>query len=663
MLKSISLRNKLLVLPLLLAITMISEVSLVIISLQQNHDDAVIINIAGRQRMLTKKFSAEELYRGDTRYQNLPAILNADKTAKLYETSLDALINGGSTYSDLAMKQTIEIPKANYQPFITQLHEVKRLWQSQYKAALEQEHNHSENAVNEFLILNQQAMAAMNKAVVIYAKHAESKLSNLINNSIILAVVMGILSVLLAWIIIRDTTRPVNNLVQISRRISTGDLRPSKQLTDIISKNELGLLAEHIESMRQSLETTLNQIQQASSSIELSSSQVSVLSNEISSANRQEQDRFSLVSENSATLEESTARLSEIAAETLAMVTECNQLSDSTSALVSDNISMMSTTADETNKASHFIQDLSQTAEKVYGIVDAIRAISEQTNLLALNAAIEAARAGEQGRGFAVVADEVRSLAARTGNSTDEISELILQLTNGVQQVVSSMEEVSNKVEQSRETSKQTEQGINQVADKIKLVAQAQQHIDEQVDSQNMQLSQLKSTQQELQVIIQESHNKSETSSLVAEQLSKVSENISELLQKFSVQKSLFRKVQKDNCKRSFPRLEAGLHFTLQQGQIQAQGLSQNISLGGTHILIPNAIELNHQQPVELTINYIHQGRNKQIHIKGSILDSKAAEGESINLNIKFDRPTEQQRNALKEVFESQNAHHKFDHE
>ena len=110
MFKCISIRNKLFILPLLLAIAMLGELSLVITSLQQNHDDALILNIAGRQRMLIKKFSAEELYKSDANNQHFPSVLNADKTAELFEISLKALQHGGPSYQDLSMT------KKNYTP-------------------------------------------------------------------------------------------------------------------------------------------------------------------------------------------------------------------------------------------------------------------------------------------------------------------------------------------------------------------------------------------------------------------------------------------------------------------------------------------------------------------------------------------------------------------
>jgi len=660
MLKSISIRKKLFILPLLLAIAMMGEVLLVTTSLQQNQADALIVNIAGRQRMLTKKFSAEELYRSNRKDQALPGLLSAEKTAALYQSALKALQQGGQTYADLSMQQAIQLPAPIHQPFIEQLHKVESLWKEQLKASIKLENDPSESNANAFLTSNHKSMAAMNKAVLIYADYASEKLNKLVNSSIILAIIMVILSSLIAWLVIRDTTKPINMLVKISRKISRGDLRTDSDLHDIISKNELGLLAHHIELMRQSLQEALSEIQKASSSINLSSHQVSELSTQISQANRSEQQRFSDMYDNSINLEESTARLSEIAAETLMMVTECNQLSTNASSLVSDNITMMSNTSAETTKASSFIQELSNTAEKVYGIVDAIRAISEQTNLLALNAAIEAARAGEQGRGFAVVADEVRNLAGRTGSSTDEIAKLITQLTEGVQQVVNSMGQVTDRVEQSREKSQQTEQGILKVTEKIQLVAQAQQSIDEQVERQNQQLDILKSTQSELQAIIEDSHNKSETSALVAEQLSKVSNNITELLQDFSIEADLKSTPKEHNEKRSHPRLSAGLHFTLTQGSQKAQGLTEDLSLGGVKILVPGSFQLQDQQPISLQLSYLYKGRNKQFDISGSIIEYKQQTVEGVKLQLRFDNIDQQQKNALTEIFAEQGLDTKY---
>ncbi|MEI6896359.1 MAG: methyl-accepting chemotaxis protein [Psychromonas sp.] len=661
MFNTVSIRTKLFVLPLLFTIAMMGEVILVTTSLQQNNADALIVNVAGRQRMLTKKFSAEELYRKDAHTESIPSILNADKTVDLYQLSLKALQQGGQTYSNLAMTKAIHLPTPSHQPFIDQLTKVEFLWQEQLEAALKKTHDPSEANINAFLIINHKTLATMDKAVLIYADYAKQKLNSLIRNSIILAVIMALISFMLAWFVIRETTNPINKLVSITRKISSGDLKESADLHGIISKNEVGLLAHHIELMRESLQNALSQIQQASSSIQQSSSQVSALSTQIGQANRQEQQGFSDMDDNSITLEESTIRLGEITADTLIMITECDQLSTNASSLISKNIVMMATTADETNKASELIQTLSYTAEKVYGIVDAIRAISEQTNLLALNAAIEAARAGEQGRGFAVVADEVRNLAARTGKSTDEISVLITQLTDGVQQVVNSMGEVANKVEQSRETSIKTEQGITEVTEKIQLVAQAQQNIDEQVENQNTQLTRLKGTQKELQVIIEESHKKSQTSSLVADQLSKVSHNITDLLHQFSIEVMLKSTLKETNELRSYPRLSTGLYFTLKQDQQKTQGLTENISAGGVKLLIPSNLKLQTDKPIQLHLSYLFRGNDKQFDVLGKIIKETITQKEGLELHIEFENINAQQKNALAEIFEEQGLEDHFD--
>lgn len=165
---------------------------------------------------------------------------------------------------------------------------------------------------------------------------------------------------------------------------------------------------------------------------------------------------------------------------------DTDRLSQQTMRRVGDTITLIDALSDEVDSAESAIQNLAQYSKDIGGVLEVIQSIAEQTNLLALNAAIEAARAGEQGRGFAVVADEVRTLAGRTQNSTEEIKAMIENLQKGAKNAVDEMAKVRAKAADGAEHGKnsvqlltETTQSVSTISDMVLQIASAaeEQHI------------------------------------------------------------------------------------------------------------------------------------------------------------------------------------------
>lgn len=241
-----------------------------------------------------------------------------------------------------------------------------------------------------------------------------------------------LLGIFAAVIITRQITRPLQQTLEVVDRIASGDLTHTIAVT---RRDELGVLQQGIQRMGATLRDLISGIRDGVTQIASAAEELSAVTEQTSAGvNNQkiETDQVATaMQEMSATVHE-VARNAEQAS--VAAANADTQARDGDK-VVGEAITQIEKLAGEVLRSSDAMTLLEQESDKIGKVMDVIKAVAEQTNLLALNAAIEAARAGEAGRGFAVVADEVRGLAQRTQQSTEEIESLIAGLQNGTRQV------------------------------------------------------------------------------------------------------------------------------------------------------------------------------------------------------------------------------------
>ncbi|MBV6290029.1 methyl-accepting chemotaxis protein [Pseudomonas aegrilactucae] len=251
--------------------------------------------------------------------------------------------------------------------------------------------------------------------------------------STLAALLFGVLA---AVIITRQITRPLQETLAVVEKIAAGDLTQTLQVT---RRDELGVLQQGIQRMGSTLRDLISGIRDGVTQIASAAEELSAVTEQTNAgvnSQKVETDQVATAMHEMAATVQEVARNAEHASEA---ATDADGQARAGDQVVAQAIAQIERLAVEVNRSTEAMGQLQQESQKIGSVMDVIKSVAEQTNLLALNAAIEAARAGEAGRGFAVVADEVRGLAQRTQKSTEEIEVLVAGLQSGTQQVANVM--------------------------------------------------------------------------------------------------------------------------------------------------------------------------------------------------------------------------------
>ncbi len=341
-----------------------------------------------------------------------------------------------------------------------------------------------------------------------------------------------IISALAAWVITRLIVGPLREALQLADRVANGDLTYSEVT---VRRDELGLLQTSMQKMTTNLRQLIGGLRDSVTQIASAAEQLSAVTEQTSAgvnSQRTETDQVATAMNEMAATVQEVARNAEQASD--AAVSASKEARDG-DAVVAKAVLQIEKLATEVGHSKTAMDDLKQESNKIGGVLDVIKAVAEQTNLLALNAAIEAARAGEAGRGFAVVADEVRSLAQRTQASTEEIATLIGGLHSRTAQVATTLENSRLLTDNTVELARDAGASIGNISRSISTIESMNQQIAASAEEQSAVAEEINRSVLSVRDISEQTASASEQTAASSVELARLGVHLQGLVSKFVV--------------------------------------------------------------------------------------------------------------------------------
>ncbi|HTX20026.1 MAG TPA: methyl-accepting chemotaxis protein [Bacteroidota bacterium] len=351
---------------------------------------------------------------------------------------------------------------------------------------------------------------------------------------LLVAVASIAISVVTISIFSKRISHPIVTMRDAAAQVATGDLTESVPVT---SNDEIGDLGRSFNEMVAGLRDTLFTVGESSASVASASSQISSSTEELAAG---AQEQTSQASEVASAVEEMTKTIvenSKNASNTADTARKAKEAAQQGGKVVEDTVVGMKRIAEVVNKSAQTVRTLGKSSEQIGEIIGVIDDIADQTNLLALNAAIEAARAGEQGRGFAVVADEVRKLAERTTKATKEIAGMIKTIQSDTQGAVNSMEEGTREVTSGIELADRAGASLKEIVSMIQTLTDMVSQIAAASEEQSSASEQISKNVEGISSVTSETAQGTQQIAKAAEDLNRLTEGLQQLVGKFRLAK------------------------------------------------------------------------------------------------------------------------------
>ncbi|QYK04464.1 methyl-accepting chemotaxis protein [Shewanella zhangzhouensis] len=363
------------------------------------------------------------------------------------------------------------------------------------------------------------------------SNQALNDINNASLRTLILVVIAIVVAVVISFAVVSPLKRSLDEVNGALNVLASGDL--THKLDDT-GHDEFAELSRNCNRLVDSLRSLIAGILDRSNQLAAAAEETSAITSQTTIGIQEQKSQVDQVATATTELSSSAHQVNMSADDALSQIKQADEETQHMRTIADENKRTILSLADEVAKASTVINKVHSDSASIGSILDVIRGIAEQTNLLALNAAIEAARAGEQGRGFAVVADEVRSLASRTQDSTREIQQMIEVLQQGTQQAVAVMQLGQNQAQSCVEKTEQANQALQTISHSVHKAYDAGTHIAQAAQEQNLVSQQVSEKLEHIAAI-------SEETALGAEQTAKSSHEVARLAEELQSSVKEFR--------------------------------------------------------------------------------------------------------------------------